>query len=365
LLGELGVDTVARQGERAGVVDRRPDLSSIRSRRMPLGSRVTMVRSSLTIATIAAVAAWTACAPAAAQDYPVRPIKIIVPVTPGGFTDLLPRILGQKITELTGQAVVVENRPGGGGSVATEEVIRSPADGYTLMMGLHAVLAILPHLSSTFPYDPAKVFAPIVLVAKAPSVLTVHPAVPARSVQELIGYAKARPGLTFSSSGIGSVSHIAGEQLKQMTGIDIVHVPYKGPAQAAQDVVAGHVTMMFDSVPLVLESIRAGRVRALAVTSRDRVEVLPEVPTIAEAGLPGLEAGVWFALVAPTGTPMPVVAWLNRTANTVFGDPDVRQRFARQGATLPLGTPESLAQFIDAESRKYADVIRRAGIKLE
>jgi len=324
-------------------------------------------RSLLFAATLAALIAGSAlCAPAAAQDYPAKPIKIIVPVTPGGFTDLLPRILGQRITELTGQPVVIENRPGGGGSVATEEVIRSPADGYTLMMGLHAVLAILPHLSSTFPYDPAKVFAPIVLVAQAPSVLTVHPSVPARSVQELIAYAKASPGrLTFSSSGIGSVSHIAGEQLKQMAGIDIVHVPYKGPAQAAQDVVAGHVTMMFDSVPLVLESIRAGRVRALAVTSRERVEVLPAIPTIAAAGLPGLEAGVWFGLVAPAGTPASVIAWLNRTANNVFSDPEVRQRFVRLGATLPLGTPEALAQFMAAESRKYGDVIRRAGIKLE
>src|SRR5262249_25643058 len=161
-----------------------------------------------------------------AQDYPAKSIKIIVPVAPGGFTDLLPRILGQKITELTGQPVIVENRPGGGGSVATEEVIRAPADGYTLMMGLHAVLAILPHLSSGFP-DPAKVFAPIILVAQNPSILTVNPTVPAKSVQELIAYAKANPGrLTFSSSGIGSVSHIAGEQLKQLAGIDIVHVPY-------------------------------------------------------------------------------------------------------------------------------------------
>jgi tripartite-type tricarboxylate transporter receptor subunit TctC len=322
-------------------------------------------RRSLTIAALAILALWGHSPPAAAQDYPAKSIKIIVPVTPGGFTDLLPRILGQKITELTGQPVIVENRPGGGGSIATEEVIRAPADGYTLMMGLHAVLAILPHLSSTFP-DPAKVFAPIILVAKTPSILTVHPAVPAKSVQELIAYAKANPGrLTFSSSGIGSVSHIAGEQLKQMAGIDIVHVPYKGPAQAAQDVVAGHVSMMFDAVSLALESVHAGRVRALAVTARQRVEVMPEVATMAEAGLPGLEGGVWFALVAPAGTPPNVIAWLNRTANKVFSDPELRQRFVRQGATLPLGTPAALSEFMAAESEKYGAVIRRAGIKVE
>jgi tripartite-type tricarboxylate transporter receptor subunit TctC len=304
--------------------------------------------------------------PASSQDYPSRPIKIIVPVAPGGLVDILPRIFGQRVTESTSQPVIVENHPGAGGSIAAAEVSKSPPDGYTLMMGFHAVLAILPHLSSKLPYDAAKGFAPIVHVLSAPNILVVHPSLPIHSAKELIAYAKANPGrLTFASSGIGSVSHIAGEQLKELAGIEIVHVPYKGPTQAAQDVVAGHVSMMFDAVPLSLESLRAGKVRALAVTSSQRVDVIQDVPTMAEAGIVGLEGGIWFGLVAPVGTPLPVVAWLNREANRVFGTPEVRLRFLAQGASMPLGTPDAFGGFIAAESQRYGAVIRRWGIRID
>jgi tripartite-type tricarboxylate transporter receptor subunit TctC len=303
--------------------------------------------------------------PAGAQDYPSRSIRIIVPTAPGGMADLLARTLGQKLTEAGGQPVVVENRTGAAGVVAADAVAKAPPDGYTLMLGFHGVLSILPHLTK-LPYDPAKDLIPVSHLALIPNVLVVHPAVPANSVKELIDYAKANPRkLTYASQGNGSSGHMAGEQFKLITGADIVHVPYRGAAPALQDLTAGHVHMMFDIVPFARAQIGEGKVRALGIAGTQRVDALPGLPTIAEAGTPGVEGGAWFGILAPANTPRPIVEWLNRESTKAFSDPAVRQRFISQGAGLPLGTPETFATFIAAETQRWGDVIRKAGIKME
>jgi tripartite-type tricarboxylate transporter receptor subunit TctC len=303
---------------------------------------------------------------AAAQDYPSKPIKIVVPTPPGGIADILARQVGQKIGENTGATVVVENKSGATGQVAAQSVAKSPPDGYTIFIGYHSTHAMLQHLVAKLPYDPDKDFVPVIYLALAPNILVVNPSVPARSVQELIGYAKANPGkLTFASQGIGSTGHLGGEQFKQSAGIDISHVPYRGAAPALQDLIAGQVSMMFDVVPLSKEHIAAGKVRALAVATKQRVPALPDVPTMAEAGLPDVEAGAWWGLLFPAGTPPHIVEWLNREAKRALSAPDVRARLEDQGMTLYLGTPAEFADHIATETKRWGEVIRKAGIKPE
>ncbi len=291
------------------------------------------------------------------DDYPSKPIKFVVPAAPAGIGDILPRLFAQKLAESGNPAtIVVENRAGGAGVIA---------DGYTLLMGNHAVLAMYPHMAKNLPYDPLKSFAPVILQVTVPNILVVHPSIPANTLAELIAYAKANPGkLSYASQGTGASGHIAAELLKLHAGIDIVHVPYKGAAPAAQDLAAGHVSMMFDVVTLALPQIKAGRVRALGVAAKQRVAVLPEVPTLTEQGFPA-EVGGWFGVLAPAGTPPEAIAWLNRETTKVFSAPDTRDRFVQQGAAVPLGTPETFGKFIAAESARYGDIIQRAGIKLE
>jgi tripartite-type tricarboxylate transporter receptor subunit TctC len=303
--------------------------------------------------------------PALAQDYPSKPIKFIVPTAPAGIGDMLPRLLQQKLGEAGNPAtIVVENRPGAAGVVGVTEVARADADGYTLLMGNHAVLAIRPLLGK-LPYDPVKNFDPVTLLVTVPNILVIHPSVPAKSVNELVAYAKANPGkLTYASQGVGSSGHIAGELFKLRTGLDIVHVPYKGAAPAAADLAAGHVHMMFDVVSLALGPIHSGRVRALGVATKQRVSVLPDVPTLSEQGAP-IEVGAWFGIVAPTGTPPAAIAWLTRESKSVFSKPDVSGRFLNQGAAMPLLAQAEFAKFIKDETERYGEVIRRAGIKLE
>jgi tripartite-type tricarboxylate transporter receptor subunit TctC len=303
---------------------------------------------------------------AAAQDYPSKPIKIVVPTPPGGIADILARQVGQKIGENTGATVVVENKSGATGQVAAQFVAKSPPDGYTIFIGYHSTHAMLQHLVAKLPYDPDKDFVPVIYLALAPNILVVNPSVPARSVQELIGYAKANPGkLTFASQGIGSTGHLGGEQFKQSAAIDISHVPYRGAAPALQDLIAGQVSMMFDVVPLSKEHIAAGKVRALAVATKQRVPALPDVPTMAEAGLPDVEAGAWWGLLFPAGTPPHIVEWLNREAKRALSAPDVRARLEDQGMTLYLGTPAEFADHIATETKRWGEVIRKAGIKPE
>jgi tripartite-type tricarboxylate transporter receptor subunit TctC len=260
-----------------------------------------------------AAALLAAASSAIADDYPSKTIKFIVPTAPAGIGDMLPRMFAQKMSEAGNQTTMItENRPGGGGVLAYNEVAKSPTDGYTILMGNHAGLAMLPHLNKNLPYDPFKSFAPVVLLVTVPNILVVHPSVPANSVKELIAYAKANPGkLTYASQGVGASGHIAGELFRLHAGIDIVHVPYRGAAPAAQDLAAGHVSMMFDVVTLAIPHIQGKRVRPLGVAAKQRVSALPDVPTLIEQGVPA-EVGAWFGMLGPAGTSRQAVAWLNR-----------------------------------------------------
>src|SRR5215831_15045185 len=301
-----------------------------------------------------------------AEDYPSKPVKIIVSLAPGGLADMFARLLAQHMTESAKQTVVVENRTGGAGIVGAEAAAKASPDGATLYLGLHSTIAILPYLNSRLPYDPAADFVPIVHIATLPNLLVVHPSVPARTVAELVTYAKSKPGgLTYASQGNGSSGHMAGEQFKLLTGTDIVHVPYRGAAPALQDLIGGRVQMMFETVTLQMPQIAAGKTRALAVTATQRVAALAEVPTTVEAGLPQLQGGAWFGLFAPASTPGDVVAWLNRAAREEFTTPAVRARLEQQGAQLPLGQPQEFAAFIAAERQRWSEVIRKANIRLE
>lgn len=314
----------------------------------------------------ALVAASSGLAPARADEFPSKPIKFLVPAAPAGIGDILPRMFAQKLGEAGSPAtIVVENRPAGNGVLAYDAVAKAPPDGYLMLMGNHAGLAMNPHLAKSLPYEPLKSFAPIILLVTVPNILVVHPSVPANSLKELIAYAKANPGkLSYASQGTGASGHIAAELLKLHAGIDIVHVPYRGAAPAAQDLAAGHVSMMFDVVSLALPQITAGRVRALAVAAKQRVAMLPDVPTLIEQGMDA-EVGAWFGMLGPAGMSPDAVGWVNREATKVFSAPDTRDRFVQQGAAVPLGSPDSFGKFIEAESARYGDIIRRAGIKLE
>jgi len=316
---------------------------------------------------IAAVASLIGlfAAHAQAQTYPSQPIKLIVATPPGGIADLVGRTLAQKLSE-AGKTAVVENRTGGAGAIAATAVAKAPPDGYTLYIGFHQTQTILPHLMPNLTYDAEKDFVPVSLIVATANVLVIHPSVPANSVKELIAYAKANPGkLTYASQGNGSSGHIVGEQFKQATGTNVTHVPYRGAAPAVQDLVAGHVSMMFDIAPLAKTQIEAKTVRGLGVAGSQRLSVLPDLPSMAEAGLPELEGGPWFGLLAPAGTPRPIIDWLNSETKKAFSAPDVRERFIAQGMTLPLNTPEQFASFITADSKRWGEVIRRGNIKME
>jgi tripartite-type tricarboxylate transporter receptor subunit TctC len=323
-----------------------------------------MVRTLLRFAALLAAALPLAAASAVAQTYPSQTIRIIVPTAPGGVADIVGRTFAQKLTE-SDKTAIAENRTGGGGAIAADFVAKSPADGYTVFIGFHATQAILPHLQK-LPYDAEKDLIPVTVAARVANILVVNPSVPATSVKELIAHAKANPGkVTFASQGNGSTGHIVGEQLKQTAGIDIVHVPYRGGAPAVQDLIAGHVSMMFDVLTLALPQVKAGKVRPLAVASAQRDPLLPDVPTTAEAGLPGLEGGPWFGIFVPAKTPRPVIDWLHAAATKAFSAPDVRERFAQQGLSLMLGTPEETAAFVAAEYKRWGDVIKKANIRSE
>ncbi len=325
-----------------------------------------MRSSLLRIAAGAVALASAALGPALADEYPSRPIHIIVPTAAGGLSDLSARVFGQKLQEETRQPVVIDNRPGAGGIIGAEIAAKAPPDGYTLFVGAQQPLAILPNLKSSLPYDPVKDFAPVAHMVASPLVLVVHPSVPARSVADLVALAKKEPGkLTFGSAGLGSMGQLTGEEFKQAAGVDIVHVPYKGVAPAGEDLLAGHLTMTFDLVVNVAQHVKAGELRALAVTVPARVSALPDVPTMTEVGLPEVQATNWFALFAPAKTPPQIIAWLNRKADEIFALPDVRQRFEAQNVSLPGGTPQALGAYAAEERERWRRVIAKAGLKLE
>ena len=297
------------------------------------------------------------------QSYPTRAIKLVVPSSPGGGTDIVARILGQKLSEQLGQQFVVENRAGAGTVIGNDAVAKSAPDGYTLLMGL-STLAINPSMYAKLPYDALRDFAPISQSVSACNILILHPSVPAKTVTELIALARAKPGsLTFGSAGMGTNPHLSGELFKSLARIDMVHVPFKGSGQSIISQLAGEIAANFPSVPTAMPYIKAGRLRGIGVTTLKRVEVLPDVPSIAEAGLPGYEATQWFGLLAPAGTPRPVIDRLYQESSRAVRSADMKERMTAEGLEVVGSTPEEFASYIRSETEKWTQVIKAAGIK--
>jgi tripartite-type tricarboxylate transporter receptor subunit TctC len=315
---------------------------------------------------LAISAALAACAPAAAAEYPTRLVTIVVAFTPGGPSDVLARILGKKLEQILGAPFVIENRPGAGGNVAAEIVAHATPDGYTLLNGNNSILATNAALYKKINFDPQTDFAPISLIGSQANILVVNPALPARSMAELITLAKARPGkYNFASSGYGAAAHLAGELFKVAAGIDIVHVPYKGAAPALQDVIAGHVDMMFATAASVVEHIRAGSVRPLAVTTLERIAVMPDLPTMDELGLKGFEATTWHGLVAPAKTSKDIVAKLNQASVEALHDAGVKAQLGNLGVEIAGSSPEEFAAYIKAEIPKWTAIVKASGATIE
>jgi tripartite-type tricarboxylate transporter receptor subunit TctC len=303
---------------------------------------------------------------ARAEDYPSKPIRFVVPYPAGGPLDTVARLLGQKVSESLKQPVIVDNRPGAGGNIGADFVAKSAPDGYTILMGAVATHAINPTLYGHIPYDPVADFIPITQVASTPNVLVVNPSVPAKDVREFVAYAKANPGkLNFGSGSTGSAGHLAGELFKTMAGVDMTHVPYKGAGPAMQDLVAGQIQLMFDNLASSLGQIRAGKVRPLAVTTAKRTSLAPELPTIAESGLPGFDINTWFGVFAPARTPQPVVDRLYTEFTRALAMPDVRQKMVDLGAEPVGNKPAEFAAYIRSEKDRYARVIKASGAKVD
>ena len=303
---------------------------------------------------------------ARAESYPVRPVKIVVPYPAGGSNDIIARILAQKLGEKEGQSFFVENRAGASGNIGAELVATSAADGYTLLVTAPPPLTTNVALYKSLPFDPATAFAPVALLATVPIVLMVHPSLPVKTVQELIALAKAKPGtLNFGSSGIGSTNHLAGELLKSMTGIDIVHVPYKGAAPAMNDLIAGHIPMLFDNMPAVLPQVQGGAVRAIAVAGAKRATALPDVPTVAESGVTGFEAFSWFGMVAPAKVPAPTLEKLRGDVSAILAMPDMKKRLGDLGAEPGTVSGAAFGKFLADDTAKWAKVIKISGATME
>jgi tripartite-type tricarboxylate transporter receptor subunit TctC len=303
---------------------------------------------------------------AGAQTYPAKPVTLVNAFPPGGATDIVARQLAAKLSQRFGQQVVVDNRAGAAGTIGAAAVARADPDGYTMLFAVAANMAVAPAVLKTIPYDPVKSFAPVIEIARGPYVLMVNPAVPAKDVAEFVAYAKQNPGkLNYATPGQGSVHHLVNEMLKQATGIDTVHVPYKGGAPMYTAVVAGEVQVLIDGMPGPLAQIRAGKVRALGVTGDKRLGVLPDVKSFAEQGVKGVDAQFWWGIVVPAGTPAPIVARLNAEIARALADPEIRATFEQQGIEPSPGTSEALGAWIAAERVRWADVVAKAGIKLE
>ena len=303
---------------------------------------------------------------AAAQAYPNKPIRLVVPYAPGGAAGTLGRILGDRLAASLGQPVLVDHRPGGGTLIGNDAVAKAAPDGYTLVMGTVTSHAMASSLNLRMPFDPEKDFAPISLIASLPFVLVAHPSVQPRNVRELVAAAKARPGhFTFGSAGNGTSNHLAGELFKSAAGIRMVHIPYRGSAPALVDVLGGQISMMFDLTATALPQIAAGKVKALAITSPKRSPLAPDVPTMAEAGYPGVEVVSWFGILAPAGTPPAIVSQLNAEIVKAMQLPEVKTQMAGLGAEAITSTPQEFAAYIASERAKWARVVRDAGIKPE
>lgn len=301
-----------------------------------------------------------------AQSFPVRPIRWIVTYPPGGPTDVIARAVGSKLAAAWGQQIVIDNRAGAGGIIGTELAAKAVPDGYTLLFGTSAGLTINPALSNKLPYDAVKDFAPVSLLVLNPQLLVVHPSVAANTVKELIALAKARPGqLNYASVGQGSPNHLGMELFKALTGTAMVHVPYKGTGPALTDLLGGQIQLMFNSMPSVLPLVSGGKLKALAVGSAQRSAAIPDIPTVAEAGVPGFENVTWYGMFAPAKTPREIVAKLNREVVRILAEPEMAQRLAGQGAEPRSSTPDELAKFMQVESARWKKVIKAANIRLD
>ncbi|MCA6105820.1 Bug family tripartite tricarboxylate transporter substrate binding protein [Bradyrhizobium cenepequi] len=315
---------------------------------------------------VAALAASAAFWPAQAQDYPNRPITLVIPFAPGGSTSIVGRGIADKMSELLGEKIVIDNRPGAGGTVGTKAVAKSDPDGYTLVLGYTGTLAIGPSLYKKAGYDPRKDFAPIGMIGNAPNSLVVHPSFPAKSVAELIAYAKQNPGkVSFGSAGAGTASHVTGEYFAHSAGISLVHVPYKGTGPALVDLIGGHIPMAFAPIPASHSNVSGGTLRALAVTSATRSGLLPDVPTIAEAGVPGFDASLYYGLAAPAGTPRPIIDKLNKVLRDALASDEVKRQLGADGTEITPGSPEDYADFIDKDEKKWAQLVKASGVEPE
>jgi tripartite-type tricarboxylate transporter receptor subunit TctC len=325
------------------------------------GAHVNLPLALLTIALVSCMAAL-----AAAQTYPIRPITVVVPFPPGGSTSMVARIVTDRMADAIKQQFIVDNRGGAGGTLGTRQVAKSAPDGYTLLLGYTGTLAIGPSLFPNSGYDVRKDFAPIGRIGMAPSTVVVHPSFPAHSIADLIDYAKAHPGqVNFGSAGIGTVGHVAGEYFAIATGITLTHIPYKGTGQAITDLLGGHIPLSFSPIPSVHESAKNGLLRMLAVTSATRSALAPDMPTIAESGVPGFEAVLRYGLVAPAGTPRPIIDRLNKALQTTLAVDEVRNRLAVEGAEPLPSTPEDYGADIDREETQWSKVIKASGAKAE
>jgi tripartite-type tricarboxylate transporter receptor subunit TctC len=302
----------------------------------------------------------------AAANYPNKPIRMIVPFTPGGSTDILARSIGQELTKAWGQSVVIENVPGAGGSIGADKVAKAAGDGYTLLMGHIGTLAVNPSLYPKLPYNPVTDFAPVAWVARVPNVLVVHPSVPAKSVQELVALSKSRPGqLNYGSGGNGSAANLATEYFNLQTGSSLLHIPYRGTGPAVTDLLGGQIQLVFTGAPAVLAQVKNGQLRALAVSSPKRIDALPDVPTVAESGYKGFEADQWYGVVAPAATPTDIVRKLNAQINLALSSADLKNRLNNEGAIATPSSPEVFGQLIASELARWKPVISSGRVKVD
>ena len=301
-----------------------------------------------------------------AQGYPAKPIKIIVPYPPGGTSDILARAVGQKLTEQWGQPVIVENKPGATGNIGADFVAKSPPDGYTVLLADIGSLAIAPSVVTTLPFDPVKDFAPVVMVAYSPHLLVVHPSVPAKDVKELIALAKAKPdSLNFAVSGLGGANHLAGIDFEQRARIKWAYIPYKGGSQALTDMVGGQAQVMFNGMVATYPFVKDGKLKALAISSAKRFPAVPDIPTVAESGMPGFETGSWQGIVAPAGTPAEIVKKMHGTVMSILATPDMKDRLDKAGAEVRAMSPEQFGAFIRSEKERWAKVVKESGAKFD
>ena len=324
---------------------------------------MTLLRTAAT-----ALAALALAAPVQSQSpaYPSKPIRIIVPVAAGGIGDYYARLIGAKLLDTWGQAVLVENRTGGGGNIGSDFVAKAPADGYTLLIGFVGPQAVNQFMFKSMPYDTSRAFAPVAMIIEAEGMLAVHPSVAIHTVDDLLALARAKPGaLSYASGGVGTASHLAGELFKSMTKVDMVHIPYKGNAPAIADVIGGQVQLTFATLPTVIPHVRAGKLRGVAVIGGSRSAAAPQLPTIAESGVPGFAVNNWIGLFAPAGTPPEIIRKVNAEVMRIMRLPEIARRMEVEGERFTLNTPEEFAQFIRADTERWSKVVREAGIKAD